>query len=329
MISHKAIAASNGMKTLLLIDANSIIHRSFHALPPLTGPAGEPTGALYGLSSVLLKLWREDRPEPTFREKEYAEYKAQRPVTPNELVPQLTEAHELFSAFGIKTFEMPGYEADDLIATLAAKFGGKDGVAAVILTGDLDTLQLVEDGKISVRAFKKGVSETMVYDEKAVRERYGLTPQQLVDYKALVGDPSDNIKGVPGVGPKTAAELLGRFGTLGNVYKNLANDPKLEKRLGPFERDAELAKKLVLLDRGAPLQIKDIEELKVGKESSAAKIYFKKLGFETLLKRLEVGVEVRVPRPENKEPAGPVSPTRREQNRRGQSPIFPVPKDGT
>ncbi len=288
------------MKTLLLIDANSIIHRSFHALPPLTTPDGRPINAVYGLASILLKLWREerpdyaaalfDRPEQTFREKEYAEYKAQRPVTPDDLIPQLAEAHELFSAFGIKTLEEPGYEADDLIATLATKFSEGKGAKAIILTGDLDTLQLVENGKILVRTFKKGVSETMLYDEEAVRERYGLTPRQLIDYKALVGDPSDNIKGVPGIGPKTAVEALTRFGTLENTYKNLSNDPKLEKKLGPFKKEAELSKKLVVLDRAAPVAVGNLDDLSVKSGDAEIKNYFKKLGFETLLKRLEEGI---------------------------------------
>jgi len=241
------------MKTLLLIDANSIIHRSFHALPPFTTPDGRPSGALYGIASILLKLWREerpeyaaalfDRPEPTFRDKIYAEYKAQRPPTADELISQIIEAHKLFGAFGIKTFEKPGFEADDLIATLAEKFGGKEGnggddLRVEILTGDRDTLQLVRDEKIVVRTFNKGVSDTSIYDEKAVIEKYGLAPAQLVDYKSLVGDPSDNIKGVPGVGPKTATELLKKFGSVEEIYKHLPDDPKLEKRFGQYKKDA-------------------------------------------------------------------------------------------
>src|SRR3989344_2748923 len=137
------------MRTLLLIDANSLIHRSFHALPPLTNRRGEPVQALYGISSILLRLWREarpdyaaalfDRPEPTFRKKEYAEYKAQRPAAPDELISQIIEAHNLFPAFGIKTFEKAGFEADDLIATLAEKFRYDPDARVVILTGDRDT----------------------------------------------------------------------------------------------------------------------------------------------------------------------------------------------
>ncbi len=211
-------SAKNNMKKLFLIDANSIIHRSFHALPPFTTPEGKPSGAIYGIASILLKLWRDerpdyaaalfDRPEPTFRDEKYAEYKAQRPPAAEELVAQIIEAHKLFEAFGIKTFEKPGYEADDLIATLAEKFKTLPDVQVVILTGDRDTLQMVEGDKLVVQTFNKGVSDTTIYNEAAVIEKYGIAPKQMVDYKALVGDSSDNIKGVPGVGPKTALELI-------------------------------------------------------------------------------------------------------------------------
>ncbi len=290
------------MKTLLLFDANSIIHRSFHALPPFTGPDGQPTGAIYGIASILLKLWREerpdyaaalfDRPEPTFRDKIYAEYKAQRPPAASELVSQIIEARHLFEAFGIKTFEKPGYEADDLIATFAERLKNskvEGNLRLVILTGDRDTLQLVEDGKIYVRTFNKGVSDTTTYDEKAVFEKYSLKPNQLVDYKALVGDSSDNIKGVPGVGPKTALALIQKFGTIENLYKKLPEEPALRNRVGPFKKEAELSKKLVLLERNVPLEMPSIEDLATSEVPLETIDYFKKMGFTTLLKRLENG----------------------------------------
>ena len=154
------------MKKLLLIDANSIIHRSFHAIPPFTAPDGRPSGAIYGIASILLKLWREekpdyaaalfDRPEPTFRDEKYAEYKAQRPPAADELISQIIEAHNLFQAFGIKTFEKARYEADDLIATLAIKFKDIPDLQVVILTGDRDTLQLVEGDKLVVKTPGRG-----------------------------------------------------------------------------------------------------------------------------------------------------------------------------
>ncbi len=285
------------MKKLLLIDANSIIHRSYHALPPFTTPEGKPSGAIYGLASILLRLWRDerpeyaaalfDRPEPTFRDKKYAAYKAQRPVTADELISQIIEAHKLFEAFGIKTFEKAGFEADDLIATLTEKFRDQKDLQIVILTGDRDTLQLVTGDKIVVRSFNKGVSDTTIYDEKMVIEKYGLAPSQLIDYKALVGDPSDNIKGVPGVGPKTATEIIKKFGSVKNLYINLNTDPKLQKRFGPFKKDAELAEELVTLERNVPIPPFSQGELATGDAPASVKPYFMAMGFATLLKRWE------------------------------------------
>lgn len=284
------------MKTLLLIDANSIIHRSFHALPPFTTPDGRPSGAIYGIASILLKLWREekpdyaaalfDRPEPTFRDKIYAEYKAQRPQAPDELIAQIIEAHKLFEAFGIRTFEKPGYEADDLIATLAEKFKKENELRIVILTGDRDTLQLAEGGKVVVRTFNKGVSDTTIYDEKAVREKYGLAPAQLIDYKALVGDPSDNVKGVPGIGPKTATELLQKFGSVKKIYEAAVHDEKLTKKFMPYRKDAKLSEELVTLERNVPMEAPLLKALAAVAEPPGAKAYFENMGFVTLLKRL-------------------------------------------
>jgi DNA polymerase-1 len=290
------------MKTLLLIDANSVIHRSFHALPPFTGPVGEPTGALYGVASILLKLWKDekpayaaalfDRPEPTFRKKEYPEYKAQRPPAPDDLIAQIVEARHLFEAFGIKTFEKPGFEADDLIATLAEHFKNEPELQVVILTGDRDTLQLIEGDKVVVRTFNKGVSDTTIYDEKTVTEKYGFAPSHMADYKALVGDPSDNIKGVSGIGPKTATELIKKFGSIENIWKAVPKDPKLTARLGGKEGEAEFSKKLVILERNVSLGLSGIAELAVLDTAPVIEEYFKKRGFATLLKRFEKGSDL-------------------------------------
>lgn len=304
------------MKKLLLIDANSIIHRSFHALPPFTTPEGKPSGAIYGIASILLKLWKDDRPdyaaalfdrpEPTFRDEKYKEYKAQRPPAPDELIAQIIEAHKLFEAFGIRTFEKPGYEADDLIATLAEKFKTVPDLQVVILTGDRDTLQMVEGNKLVVQTFNKGVSDTTIYDKAAVIAKYGIAPKQMVDYKALVGDSSDNIKGVPGVGPKTALELLKRFGTVKHMYEQLdgAGDEaylkKLRERFGAFKKEAELSEELVTLERHAPIEIPPIEELAPAEGTGAAAKYFEKMGFATLLKRLLFPAADEKPAPKQK-----------------------------
>jgi DNA polymerase-1 len=284
------------MKKLLLIDANSIIHRSFHAIPPFTNPEGTPSGAIYGIASILLKLWREDRPdyvaalfdrpEPTFRDKIYAEYKAQRPQAPSELIQQIIEAHNLFAAFGIKTFEKPGFEADDLIATLAEKFKTVDDLQVVILTGDRDTLQIVEGNKLVVQTFNKGVSDTTTYNEQAVIEKYHLPPARLLDYKALVGDSSDNIKGVPGVGPKTALELLQRFGSIKEMFARIDEDPKIKQKFGAYKKEAELSYELVTLERNVPMEMPFLDELVPFATTTGAEAYFIKMGFATLLKRL-------------------------------------------
>lgn len=294
LILEKSRLKKSNPKILLLIDANSIIHRCFHALPPFTTSKKQPIGAIYGMANIFLKLWKNkpdfaaalfDRPEPTFRKKEYKEYKAQRPVTPNELISQIIEAHNFFEKFGIKTFEAPGFEADDLIATLVYKFKDEPNLKIIILTGDRDTLQLVEGDKVVVEAFKKGISETIIYDHDTVKEQYGLEPEQLIDYKAMVGDPSDNIKGVPGIGPKTAATLIQKYGTLENVFSHLKDDSKIEKKLAPFRAEAELSRRLVILNHEASLDVKNIQELET--RSPNVEEYFGALGFKAILERMK------------------------------------------
>ncbi len=322
------------MKQLLLIDANSIIHRSFHALPPFTTPDGKPSGAIYGIASILMKLWRDgrpdyaaalfDRPEPTFREKAYAEYKAQRPPAPDDLVAQIVEAHKLFPVFGIRTFEMPGYEADDLIATFAERFKREENVMVVILTGDRDTFQLVEDGRIAVRTFNKGVSDTTIYDEAAVKERFGVTPAQMVDYKALVGDASDNIKGVPGVGPKTAAELLAKYGSVEGIFAHMNEDPKAEKKIGPFRKEAERSRSLVILERHVPLEMPALEDLAPcpGLRDPKIEDYFITMGFATLLKRIYEGDAAPVREREGGSEGKRGGGTGKRNNPEGQKTLF-------
>lgn len=282
------------MKKLLLIDANSLIHRAYHALPPMTTPSGEPSQAIYGVSRILLKLWREekpdyaaalfDRPEPTFRDELYKEYKGTRPEAADELISQLIEIHNLFPLFGIKVFEKAGYEADDLIATLAKKFGEEEGVQTTIFTGDLDSLQLVNK-KVSVRVPQKGISETTIYDPEAVKARYGLYPESIADYKSLVGDNSDNIKGVPGIGPKTAAKLLQKYGNLKNLLA-AKDDEEVNKKIIPYKEQALLAEKLVTLQCAAPLDIAGVEDLAVSADEAGLTDYFMEKGFSSLIKQM-------------------------------------------
>ncbi len=274
------------MKTLFLIDANALIHRAYHALPPFTTPQGKPSGALYGLGSLLLKLLREqkfdyiaaafDRPEKTFRDEMFEEYKATRPAAPNELISQIKESYQLLEKFGIRSFEMAGFEADDIVASLAEKFKSED-VKIIILTGDLDALQLVDKDRVVVMTLKKGVSETMIYDDKAVLGRFGVRPEQMIDYKALVGDQSDNIPGVPGVGSKTAAKLLQEFGSLEKVKSD---------KVSEYREQAFLAKKLVTLKRDLDLGA-DLNGLIFrGLDEDKLKNYFSEFGFKSLVARL-------------------------------------------
>jgi DNA polymerase-1 len=279
---------------LLLVDANSLIHRAYHALPPLD-TKGIPSNALFGVASILLKVIKEespsyiagafDRPEETFRKAMFKEYKITRPKAPEELVSQIIEAHNLFEAFKIKTFEMPGFEADDIIGTLAKNLKNDD-LKIIILTGDLDTLQLVEDEKIVVKTLKKGVSETIVYNEDAIKERYGLPPKLLIDYKALVGDKSDNIPGVKNIGPKTAVSLLKRYGSLEKILEAKDEKNKALKRIQEEREIALLSKELATIQTNVPLKV-SLEELKFNFEEKSLKDYFFKWEFKSLINRLE------------------------------------------
>lgn len=284
------------MKTLLLIDANGLIHRAFHALPALTSPQGEVVNALYGLASILIKIIKEqkpnylaaafDRPETTFRKEMFEGYKAHRPPAANELISQIIKAHELFEKFGIRTFEKAGFEADDVIATLAKKFKKTPDLKIVILTGDLDALQLVEKDKVVVQFLKKGVSETFIYNEKAVVERFSLKPHQLNDYKGLVGDPSDNLPGISGIGPKTASRLLSQYQNLENVFLKINPQDPLAKKILPQKEKALFSKKLAALSDKVPLKI-NLKTLNYpGLPLEKVVKYFSLLGFQSLIKRI-------------------------------------------
>ena len=277
---------------MLLIDAHALIHRSFHAIPPLTTPKGEPIGAIYGLARALMKTIREhkpdyiaaafDRPEPTFRKEMFEDYKAHRPKAPDELVSQLIKSRELFQKLHIPCFELPGYEGDDIIGTLATQFANK-GIHITILTGDMDTLQLVRGNDIVVRAPKKGISETIEYNEEAVRARYELSPQQMIDYKGLMGDPSDNIPGVPGVGPKTATLALQEFGSIENLYEKMRSTHKLAKKLLRFKKDALFSKQLATIHTSVPITTTLEKLLYTPPDTNTLNEYFKELGFESMI----------------------------------------------
>lgn len=295
------------MKKLILVDSNALVHRSFHAIPPLTTRSGELVNAVYGFSSILLRVINElkpdyiaavfDLPAPTFRHIEYKEYKATRPKTPEELIKQIPRAKEILKALNIPILEKEGFEADDVIGTMA-KGIGKDGVEVLIITGDLDTLQLVDEN-IRIYTPKRGLSDTIIYGEKEVEDRYGLKVNQMIDYKALRGDPSDNIPGVKGIGEKGACNLLKEFGTLENLYKKLdtltdkqiIDSPALSKnvveKLKASKEMAFFSKKLSTICLKVPLKI-TLKELdwQIKYDINKIKALFNELNFQTLIKRL-------------------------------------------
>lgn len=283
------------MKKLLLIDANSLIHRAFHALPSLTSKKSEPIGAIYGIVNMLLKIIHDhnpshitaafDRPEPTFRKEIFKEYKATRPKAPEELISQIVRAHEVFEKLHIPFFEVAGFEADDIIGTLVQKFKEKVSVV-IILTGDRDALQLVESNHVVVETPKKGLSDAVVYTAEEVKTVYGIEPRQIIDFKGLSGDVSDNIPGVPGVGPKTALKILEKYETLENAYSRMNRNDPMEKKLLLYRNQAFLSKRLATIRKDVPVsvELKDIEYHSPSREEIVA--YLTDLGFESIVKRI-------------------------------------------
>lgn len=255
-------------KRLIIIDSNALLHRAFHALPPLTTRSGIQTGAVYGFLLTLFKAIKDlqadyivacfDTKAPTFRHEKFRDYKAQRPVTPSGIVSQIPITKEVLAAFKIPVFAKDGVEADDLIATICAvvpsqePFGatqGRQDLEIYILTGDLDNLQLVNE-KVKVYTLGKGIKDTIIYDINKVRERFGVDPEQMNDFKALTGDASDNIPGVEGIGKKTAAEIIQKYGAIKNLYDELSTDtavlkPKVKEALKKNKEMAFLSRELV------------------------------------------------------------------------------------
>lgn len=276
----------------MLIDGNSLAYRAFYALPDtMKTSTGLVSNAIYGFTTMLLKLLEEkpdyiaiafDLKEPTFRHKEYKEYKATRDKAPPTLIEQLPYVREAAEAFSIPIFEKVGFEADDVIGTLAKQSADK-GMNVEIVSGDLDPLQLVNK-QIKVLTLRKGISDTVLYDEKAVKERYGLDPDQLIDFKALKGDASDNIPGVPGIGEKTATELLKEYKTLDNLLEHTGDikKPKLKAKLTDEKDLALMSRRLATIVLDVPIEA-DLQEYKTDWDKAVA--FFEKMEFDSLVKK--------------------------------------------
>ncbi|MGA2417977.1 MAG: 5'-3' exonuclease H3TH domain-containing protein [Candidatus Staskawiczbacteria bacterium] len=285
-------------KRLIIIDSNALLHRAFHALPPLTTKSGQETGAVYGFLLTLFKAIKDLQPThivacfdtkaKTFRHEKFENYKAQRPLTPSGIVSQIPIAKEVLESFKIPVFTKDGVEADDLIATIC-QLTPKD-FEIYILTGDMDSLQLVND-KVKVYTLGKGIKDTIIYDINKVEERFGVKPEQMNDFKALTGDPSDNIPGVEGIGKKTAAEIIQKYGSIKNLYGELSTDtavlkPKVKEALKQNKETAFLSRELVEMKKDCDIDFK-IDDCQFGNFDKAEvekKLY--QLEFNSLINRL-------------------------------------------
>ncbi len=283
---------------LILFDGHALIHRGFHALPNLTTRKGQPTGAVYGFASMLLKVLTEFKPAycavtfdsaaPTFRHIQFEDYKAQRPKAPDDLISQFGVVRELVRAFNIPAFEIEGYEADDILGTISKHTSIRE-IETIIVTGDTDILQLVSPKvQVLMPLAQKSFSETQLYDEEAVRQKYNLMPFQLSDLKGLVGDPSDNIPGVPGIGKKTASKLLSEFATIEDIYRRIdeVTPAKLQQKLRENEAIARQSKDLATIVTDAPVDF-DLAACDVSDyDRNKVVELFRNLEFFSLLEKL-------------------------------------------
>ncbi len=289
---------------LVLFDGNALVHRAFHALPALAvSRTGEPTGAVFGFAGMVLKVLTElkpthyaiafDYPGPTFRHREFADYKAHRPPTPEELKVQFSRVHQLVEAFNIPSFEVDGYEADDILGALSQQASAKD-MDTIIVTGDLDTLQLVSP-RVQVLTPRPGrtFSDTILYDEEKVLEKYGISPSQVVDLKGLKGDPSDNIPGVSGIGEKTAVKLLQQYGSVEEVYSHIdgVEPARLQQKLKDGEEVARQSKWLATIASDMPVDL-NLDACAVSPfDRDKVVALFRELEFSRLLDKLH-GLDV-------------------------------------
>lgn len=284
-------------KKLIIIDANSLIHRAFHALPPFKTKKGELVNAVYGFCSILINILSHIRPnylavcfdvsKKTFRHEEYKEYKANRVKAPDELYAQFDRIREVLHTLEVPIYEKEGYEADDVIATVAEKVEKDPEINVYVVTSDKDALQLVDDQTFVVSPAKGG-TDNKIYDRKAVIERFGLTPDQIIDFKAIMGDTSDNIPGVVGIGEKGATNLLQKYETLDGIYEHLDEiTGATHKKLSEQKDEAYFSQKLVTLVHNVPINF-DLEKTKYHPaDFGKALPLFEELEFRSLIGRLQ------------------------------------------
>jgi len=288
------------MQKLVVIDTYALAHRAYHALPPLVSPEGILVNGVYGFMLFFLKMLNDLQPDyiiaafdmaaPTFRHKEYKEYKAKRIKMPDNFYEQIQIVKNLLQAFNIPILEKEGYEADDIIGSITEKLKDKN-IQIFIVTGDLDTLQLIND-KVFVYTLRRGLQDRIIYDKEKVFERFQLEPEQLIDWKALKGDPSDNVPGVPSVGEKTASSLIKEFKTLDNLYKNIKQEgkikvsPRILEKLKNFEDQAYFSRHLVIIQKDLKLKF-NLEEAKSDSPLKDKLVsLLNKLGFQSLIPRI-------------------------------------------
>ena len=287
------------MSKLILIDGNSIAYRAFFALPLLSNSSGLHTNALYGFTTMLLKLLEEQKPthfliafdagKVTFRHTQYAEYKGGRSKTPPELSEQFPVLKELIASFGIAQYEQEGYEADDIIGTLTRLADESGDLEVIVVSGDKDMLQLASD-KVKIAITRKGITEVELHDPALIQEKYGLVPKQIIDLKGLMGDASDNIPGIPGVGEKTALKLLHEYETVEGVLSNTDKlKGKMKEKIEQHADDARMSKELATIFREMPLEKQWSDLVYNGYNGQALSSMFRKLEFKSLLEKMDFG----------------------------------------
>lgn len=306
----------NSPQLLVLLDAHAIIHRAYHAMPDFTTSTGVPTGAIYGFATMVLKIIDEfkpdvivacyDLPGKTFRHESFEDYKGGRSETDNALKLQFDATREICDAFAIPMYDAPGFEADDILGTIAEQLKGNKNINIIIASGDMDTLQLVDKKRVQVYTLKRGLNDTIVYDEAGVKDRFGFSPLSIIDYKALRGDPSDNIPGIKGIGDKAATTAISHFGTIEKMYRALEKDEQSLANLGLTKRmvslitegreEAEFSKIIATIRTDAPIEFTLPEHSwKDAVDIDKAITIFEKYELRTLPQRLRSGIGMAEP----------------------------------